>query len=66
MGTVSGVPDPEVLLGVQRRPEQPDPHSEWCDTCQRWHQLRERPHPCEEPGCRALTGRYHGRCPAHG
>lgn len=53
-----------VLLGVQR-PPQPDPHSDWCESCQLWHQRRERPVVCLVAGCSTLTDHAHQVCERH-
>lgn len=39
--------------------------SEWCPSCGREHQKRDRPIECREDGCRTLTDGYHGLCPRH-
>lgn len=54
--------DPDTLLGVQR---DADDLSEWCGTCQRNHQRRERAVQCRGRGCSTMTDNYHGLCPKH-
>lgn len=63
--TLSCAPWAEVRRAIEHNvygDPKPDPHAEWCEEHQRWHQTSETPRPCAGPSCRRSTTHAHGLC----